>query len=179
MFSIYQTGKQMQKLRIKDTKNMSIAVYQEIQRSEDSKYYHRLHGILMAIKGYDCYTIADIFGQDSTTIQRWVNNFNKKGFAGLSEGERPGRPRSLTAKQWDELGKDLRKPPIELNYNQVSWDGKLMAAHLKKKFKVELGTRQCQRIFNMMGFRLRKPRPVIANASPEAQRALKKTPLNG
>ena len=46
----------------------------------------------------------------------------------------------------------------------------------KKKYKIELGVRQCQRIFNMMGFRLRKPRPVIANADPQAQKAFKKTP---
>lgn len=169
----------MKKLTVKDKKNMAIAVYQEIQRSEDSKYTHRLHGVLMAIKGYDCYAIADVFGQDPTTIQRWVNNFNEKGFAGLTEGERSGRPKRLTEKQWNELGKDLRKQPIQFKYNQVSWDGKLMATHLKKKFKIELGVRQCQRIFNMMGFRLRKPRPVIANANPQDQKALKKTPVNG
>ena len=168
----------MKKLIVKDKKNMAIAVYQAIQRSEDSKYDHRLHGVLMTIKGYDCYTVADIFGQDPTTIQRWVNNFNKKGFAGLTEGDRTGRPKRLTLKQWDELGKDLRKLPIEYKYNQVSWDGKLMATHLKKKFKIELGVRQCQRIFNMMGFRLRKPRPVIANANPQAQKAFKKTSVN-
>lgn len=169
----------MKKLTVKDKKNMAIAVYQEIQRSEDSKYDHRLHGVLMAIKGYDCYTVADIFGQNPTTIQRWVNNFNKNGFAGLSEGERSGRPKSLTEEQWDELSKDLRKRPNDFKYNQVSWDGKLMASHLKKKFEIELGVRQCQRIFNMMGFRLRKPRPVIANANPQAQKAFKKTSVNG
>lgn len=169
----------MRKLTIKDNKNMAIAVYQEIQRSEDSKYDHRLHGVLLAINGFDCYTIGNIFGQDSTTVQRWINNFNKKGFSGLAEGERSGRPKSLTEKQWEELGKDLRKLPSEFKYHQVSWDGKLMAAHLKKKFKIELGVRQCQRIFNMMGFRLRKPRPIIANANPQAQRAFKKTSGNG
>lgn len=169
----------MKKLTVKDTKNMAIAVYQEIQRSEDSKYDHRLHGVLMAIKGYDCYAISRVFGQNPTTIQRWVNNFNKKGFAGLTEGERSGRPKSLTDDQWEKLGRDLRKPPSDFNYNQVSWDGKLMATHLNKKFKIELCVRQCQRIFNMMGFRLRKPRPVIAKANPQAQKDFKKTSIDG
>ena len=114
--------------------------------------------------------------RDPTTVQRWVNSFNKKGFAGLAEGERPGRPRSLTEQQWKSLGRDLRKSPTEFKHEQGLWDGKLMAVHLKKKFQVELGVRQCQRIFNMMGFRLRKPRPVIANADPQAQKAFKKTP---
>jgi transposase len=36
--------------------------------------------------------------------------------------------------------------------------------------------RQCQRLFRQMGFRLRKPRPLIAHADPAAQAAYKKTP---
>jgi transposase len=50
-----------------------------------------------------------------------------------------------------------------------------MSLHLKKKYKVEIGVRQCQRIFNQLGFRLRKPRPVIANADPVALKGFKKT----
>ncbi|MBW1953883.1 MAG: winged helix-turn-helix domain-containing protein, partial [Deltaproteobacteria bacterium] len=37
------------------------------------------------------------------------------------------------------------------------------------------GVRQCQRLFRKMGFRLRKPRPLIAHADPEMQRQYKKT----
>jgi transposase len=169
----------MKALSIRDSKNMEIAIQQEIHRSDDSKYDHRLHGILLMLKGYDCYTIAELFGQAPTTIQRWVNNFNKKGFTGLTEGERPGRPKSLTARQWEKLGEDLRKAPSEYSYDQNFWDGKLLSAHLEKRYKVELGVRQCQRIFNSMGFRQRKPRPIIANADPEAKKAFKKTPDDG
>ncbi|MGH8653570.1 MAG: winged helix-turn-helix domain-containing protein [Gammaproteobacteria bacterium] len=39
--------------------------------------------------------------------------------------------------------------------------------------------RQCQRLFRQMGFRLRKPRPVIAKADPAAQAAFKKTAAPG
>jgi transposase len=44
---------------------------------------------------------------------------------------------------------------------------------------VNLGVRQCQRLFHQLGFRLRKPRPVIARANPEEQQAFKKTPPAG
>ena len=44
-----------------------------------------------------------------------------------------------------------------------------------KSYKIQLGVRQCQRLFRSMGFRRRKPRPLIAPADPEAQRAFKKT----
>jgi transposase len=44
---------------------------------------------------------------------------------------------------------------------------------------VVLGTRQCQRIFRNLGFRLRKPRPLIAKADPEEQEVFKKTAKTG
>lgn len=166
----------MKQLMIKDTKHMQMAIQQEIQRSEESRYDHKLHGILLVANGYDSYQVGDIFGQSSTTIQRWVKRFNEAGFAGLMEVERPGRPRLLTEKQWDEMEKDVRRPPSDFNFIQAFWDGKLLSKHLQKKYKVEIGVRQCQRMFKTMGFRFRKPRPVIANADPLLQRTFKKTP---
>ncbi len=56
------------------------------------------------------------------------------------------------------------------------WDGKLLAHHVAQRYGVPLGVRQCQRLFHHLGFRRRKPRPVIAQADPAAQAAFKKTP---
>lgn len=140
-----------------------------------TRYDHRLHGVLLVSKGFNCYEVSELFGQNPTTVQRWVNSFNKKGFAGLYEGERTGRPRSFDEMQWEELGKDLRKQPKDFGYEQNLWDGKLLSYHVAHCYGIHLGVRQCQRIFNKMGFRHRKPRPVIAQASPEAQAAFKKT----
>jgi len=179
LFSINQKRKQMKQLQLKDSKNMQIAIQQEIHRSDDSKYDHRLHGLLLVLHGFDCYTVGKLFGQHPTTIQRWVKNFNSQGFSGLAEGGKSGRPGSLSEKQWGLLGADLRKAPTDFSYGQNFWDGKLMSAHLEKKYKVEIGVRQCQRIFNSMGFRQRKPRPLIANADPKAKKAFKKTAFDG
>jgi transposase len=39
--------------------------------------------------------------------------------------------------------------------------------------------RQCQRLFRQMGFRLRKPRPQVAQSDPLKVAAVKKTPSPG
>jgi transposase len=168
-------GIAMKQLKVKDPVLMQIAIQQEIQRSEESRYDHKLHGVLLVANGYDSYTIGEMFGQSPTTIQRWVKKFNESGFAGLRDGERAGRPRILSEKQWGQMEKDVRRPPSDFNFIQSFWDGKLLAEHLRKKYKVEIGVRQCQRMFKTMGFRLRKPRPVIANADPLLQKGFKKT----
>ena len=169
----------MKKLQISDRDIMSIAIQQEISRSEEARYDHRLHGVLLVSRGLSCYQVGELFGKHSTTIQRWVNNFEKDGFAGLADFERPGRPRRLTVEQWEAMSQDLRKHPRELGYQQNLWDGKLLSHHLRQCFGVDLGIRQCQRIFRNLGFRLRKPRPLIAKADPDQQEDFKKTAETG
>jgi transposase len=56
----------------------------------------------------------------------------------------------------------------------ISWDGKTLSAFIKRQYGIDLGVRQCQRLFRQLGFRLRKPRPLIAKADPELQEAHKK-----
>ncbi|MGH9861253.1 MAG: helix-turn-helix domain-containing protein, partial [Candidatus Acidiferrales bacterium] len=70
---------------------------------------------------------------------------------------------------------ELRRSPREFGHAANLWDGKVLAEHLKKRHGVSLGVRQCQRLFRRMGFRLRKPRPEVAQADPVRVAAVKKT----
>jgi transposase len=169
----------MRKLEIADADIMRIAIQQEIVRSEESRYDHRLHGLLLITSGQSCSQVAALFGEDRRTVQRWVKAFETQGLDGLREGERPGRPRSLDARQWAALGKDLRRSPAEFGYEAGLWDGKLLSQHLRQRYGVELGVRQCQRIFRDMGFRFRKPRPQVAQSDPAKVTAFKKTAATG
>ena len=147
----------------------------EIRRSEDSRYDHRLHGVLMIAQGMTCPEVAEMLGDSVRTVQYWVKRFDKDGLGGLSEGNRPGRPRTLTEKQMEKIDKALRKRPEDVGLSGNLWDGKTLSAHIKKSYGVSLGARQCQRMFRQLGFRLRKPRPLITHADPETQRAHKKS----
>lgn len=165
----------MRKLQIRDSDVMRIAIQQEIGRSDESRYDHRLHGVLLVANGESCAEVGRQFGEDARTIQRWVGRFEQHGFDGLREGEHPGRPRSLDARQWQRLARDLRRDPRAFGHAQHLWDGKLLGEQLKRHYGVSLGVRQCQRIFNQMGFRLRKPRPQVAQSDPVKVAAFKKT----
>ena len=165
----------MRKLEIKDAEVMRIAVQQEIVRSEESRYDHRLHGILLVCSGLSCAEVAELFGHGRRTIQYWVRRFEESGFAGLGETPRPGRPSLVDKDVRRGVGVDLRLSPREFGYSQNLWDGKLLSHHLSKQYGVQLGARQCRRFFHQLGFRRRKPRPVIAKADQEAQLRYKKT----
>ena len=100
----------MRKLEIADPEIMRIAIQQEIVRSDESRYDHRLHGLLLVAGGHSCQQVAETFGENPRTVQRWVKRFEERGLDGLREGERPGRPATLDAKQWAALGRDMRRP---------------------------------------------------------------------
>jgi transposase len=166
----------MKRLDISDSDVMEIALQNEILRSEEARYCHRLHGVLLVCRGFSSYEVAKMFGQSPTTIQRWVGSFKKNGFAGLKDCEKAGRPHRLTSQQLKSINSALRKSPRDFGYSQNMWDGKLLSHHVEKLHKVPLGVRQCQRLLHQLGFRLRKPRPLLAHADPAKQGTFKKTP---
>ena len=160
----------MKKLVIADPEVMRVTIQQEIARSEEARYDHRLHGLLLITGGQSCQQVAELLGEDRRTVQRWVTRFETHGLEGMREGERPGRPTTLDARQWAALGRDLRRDPGEFGLAGHLWDGRLLSEHLRRRYDVELGVRQCQRIFGQMGFRLRKPRPQVAQVRPRKGR---------
>jgi transposase len=107
-------------------------------------------------------------------VQYWVRRFEQDGLAGLREGERPGRPRRLSDRQLQQVNAALRGSPQEYGLSGNLWDGKTLRAWIERRFGVALGVRRCQYLFRQLGFRLRKPRPLIAQADPEQQRMHKK-----
>lgn len=169
----------MRKLEIANAEVMRIAIQQEIARSDESRYDHRLHGLLLIANGQSCQQVADLFAEDRRTVQRWVRRFEARGLEGLRDRPRSGRPASLDAKQWAAVGRDMRRSPEQFGLVGHLWDGRLLAEHLQRKYKVNLGIRQCQRIFRQMQFRLRKPRPQVAQSDPIKAAALKKTAPSG
>ena len=163
----------MRPLALSDAASI-IGLQQEIHRSEESRYDHRLHGVLLVAQGMTCPEVARLLGDGARSVEYWVHRFERRGLAGLREGERPGRPGRLNAQQVDQINRVLRSKPTDAGMQVNLWDGKTLSAWIEKEYGIELGTRQCQRLFREFGFRLRKPRPVLAKSDAGRQRAHKK-----
>ena len=119
----------MKKLEIADADVMRIAIQQEIQRSDEARYDHRLHGLLLVTGGQSCRQVAHLFDEDPRTVQRWVRTFEQEGFDGLRDGQRSGRPRALSAVQWGiaQTGSAVRPRPIRLGRPPVGRQAPLRA----------------------------------------------------
>ncbi len=147
-----------------------LGLQDEIRRSGEARYDHRLHALLLVARGLTAGEVALHLGESRTAVWSWVRRFNERGLAGLVDGERTGRPPRLSGKQLQKVDRALRSPPPHGGL----WDGKTLAAHIRDTCGIHLGVRQCQRLFRKLGFRLRKPRPMLAHGKPEEQEVFKK-----
>ena len=169
----------MKALTISDTENMVMAIQDEIRRNDASRYDHRLHGVLLVAQGLTCPQVAHLLGDSHRSVVNWVQRFESQGLAGLSEGERSGRPSRLSERQLARVEAALRASPTEYGLTTQMWDGPTLSEFLARHLGVSLKVRQCQRLFRQLGFRLRKPRPQVAQADPQLQKTHKKTPQPG
>jgi transposase len=159
----------MQKLEIKNVDIMKVSIQHEIARSEDSRYDHRLHAVLLVCQGLSCPEVSKILGDSPRTIEYWVKDLNEKGFEGLREEKRSGRPSVIDGTLLSSIDSDLKQNPTSFGYMKNVWDGKMLSHHLKEKYDIKLGVRQCQRLFNQLDFPLKKQCPVIANRDCETK----------
>jgi transposase len=121
----------MRPLRISDTTSV-LGLQQEIQRSEESRYDHRLHGVLLVAQGMTCPEVARLLGDAPRSVEYWVHRFDQRGLAGLTEGERPGRPSRLDDKHVKEINRVLRGKPSDAGMRVNLWDGKTLSAWIDK-----------------------------------------------
>ena len=164
----------MKKATISDAETVIHILQDEIRRSYEARYYHRLHATLLVAQGLSCRNVSELLGDSPRSVAYWVNRFESEGLAGLVDADRPGRPRRLDEQQIDKIQEALRLSPADYGFTANIWDGKLLSHYISQQFGTSIGVRQCQRLFRQLRFRLRKPRPLIAKADPELQRDFKK-----
>ena len=164
----------MKKAKISDAEIAILILQDEIRRSYEARYDHRLHAILMVAQGMSCRQVAQLLGDSSRTVAYWVKRFEADGLSGLADADRPGRPSKLDQRQLQSIEVALRSHPSQYGLAGNLWDGKLLSHFIDQQFGIQLGVRQCQRLFRQLGFRFRKPRPLIAKADAQMQQEFKK-----
>jgi len=164
----------VKRLTIADAASIALGLQDEIRRSEESRYDHRLHGVLLVAQGMSCREVAGLLGDAPRSVENWVHRFEKSGLTGLREGEHSGRPQRLSTDQVAKINVVLRKTPRDVGLSQNLWDGQALSAWIAREYDVSLGVRQCQRLFRRLEFRLRKPRPMIGKGDPAVQQQHKK-----
>jgi len=169
----------IKRITVPDAETFIAAIQDELSRTKEGRYFHRLAVVLHVLRGASAYEASHAFGFSTRAVEYWINRLASNGLNGLWDGKHPGRPSRLSTSQKQRLRKELRRAPRDIGYDQNLWDGVLLSHHLEKNYSVSLSVRQCQRLFHQMGFSLQRPRREASEVSPFQQKAFKKTSPSG
>ena len=167
----------MKRLEVTNKERITSEIQSYFERNEESKFIHRLHGVLLFINKEDesCDSIGALFGNSPRSVSNWIKNINKTGdIESLRSKPQSGRPSRLNSQQKEELKEVLQKNPEDSGMPCNLWDGKSLSSYIKTRYGIDLKVRSCQRLFHTLGFKLKRPRPVVARADEEKKAESKK-----
>ena len=167
----------MKKLTINEPQKIERQIDKLISSDPEGRFIYRLCALKMFINDPASTTesLGKIMQTSPRTIANWINWINLEGSIDiLRDQDKPGRNASLDEVEMSHLKDQIQKHPNESGLDANLWDGKLLSHYIKKKFGKELKVRQCQRIFNKLGFRLKRGRTMVARGDAKAKRAFKK-----
>lgn len=135
----------MQPLTIENPEDVVRDLQDEIRRSAESRYDHRLHAILLITQGWSAREAANWLGDAARTVELWVHRFQEEGLEGLHEVHRPGRPSRLTPEQVSQVQTVLRSIPAEAGLTADAWDSNILSIYLRS-MGIRLKPRQCRNL---------------------------------
>ena len=168
----------MKRLTLNEPKKIERQIDNLISSDPEGRFIYRLCSLKMFLNDPACTTesLGKLMQTSPRTIANWINWINVEGTIDiLRDRDKPGRNSTLNEIEMKHLRDQIQKHPTESGLDANLWDGKSLSHYIKKKFGKELKVRQCQRIFNKLGFRLKRGRTMVAKGNPEDKKALKKT----
>src|SRR5260370_38986522 len=109
----------MRALTIADSANIILELQDEIRRSEESRYDHRLHGVLLVAQGLTCPEVAGLLGDAPRSVEYWVGSFEKSGLAGVRERAQAGEPSRTGGRRMRGINASIRPPPRSMELGRA------------------------------------------------------------
>lgn len=127
-----------------------------INSSNDAKYVLRVALVnFMLAKTASAEELSSLSGIPRRTLTSWVQKVDEYGFESLRAIKQTGRPSRLTEEQIAEIKVAIESDPEDSGYRV--WDGTTLSDYIHDRYGIELGTRQCQRLFHTLGFSRIRP----------------------
>lgn len=76
-------------LMVDDAREMLLALQDEIRRSEEARYDHRLHGVLLVAQGMNAPKVARLLGDGVRTVEYWGRALQPGWFCRLGRRRTP------------------------------------------------------------------------------------------
>ncbi len=85
--------------------------------------------------GYTQQEVADFFGVNVRSVQRWMQAYRERGLRGLKAKPATGRPPKLSAEQQRQVLRWFRRSPREFGFPTELWTAPRVARLIQRKFR--------------------------------------------
>ena len=146
--------------------------------SDESRFLFRVFAVNMVLAGTPASQVGASAGFTKAAVTSWVKTVDEQGFEALRLQKRAGRPAKLNTEQLKNIDAVLQEDPNSHGFKV--WDGSALSAYIKANYGIEIGVRQCQRLFHSLGYSRIRPQPFPSKGyeDTEEREALKKTCRN-
>jgi transposase len=124
----------------------------------------RLHAIALNMEGKTAPEIASILKVHRTKVSIWLRRWQQEGAEGLLEGQRSGRPPSITDHQREKLTDILDSGPVAYGFTTGVWTSPMVARVIEEEFSITYHPAHVSRILHDLGFSVQRPKKALAKA---------------
>ena len=125
--------------------------------TDESRYLFRVFAVNMVLSGTPASQVGASAGFTKAAVTGWVKTVDEQSFEALRPQQRSGRPAKLTEDQLKEIDAVIQTDPKEHGFKV--WNGPSLSSYIKSQYGVEIGIRQCQRLFHSLGYSRIRPQP--------------------
>ncbi|MBI1657413.1 MAG: helix-turn-helix domain-containing protein [Thaumarchaeota archaeon] len=121
-------------------------------KEADERYRRHYDAAIMRKDGSTIGEIADELSIHPGTVMNWLRRMIERG-PGTNYKVRQGRPPKFTAKQLQELERDMKKSPRHYGLDSDDWTSRVVTRHVSARFDVEITPGSMRRIMTRTDMR--------------------------
>jgi transposase len=134
----------------------------KIRCNQKSKFYIRMHVVLLYDDGYSIKAIVQIHYIDEDTVRRYLKIYGDSGIGGLGNFKYKGKHSNLTEAQKKQLIEELKE-------NTYLYSREV-CEYVKKAFGVSYTANAMTKILKKFGFSYKKPKIIPGKANGKKQK---------
>jgi transposase len=132
-----------------------------MKRQEVGRVAMRAHMVLLSVRGYSAFDIAELHDVTHPTVYKWMDRFDEEGPSGLYDREREGRPREIGEEAEAEIRRLLEGNPTEEGQNATRWTTPRIAEHLKRELGIDVHEDTVRDALKRMEYSWTRPRRTL------------------
>jgi len=144
-------------------------LYKDAIKDNQAKISMRLQGILFSLQGKNAPEISKILNVHRSTVNLWIEHWNKYNEYGLLEGQRSGRPTKLNLSDLEKISDIIESGPVAYGLDTGVWTSIIISSIIEDEFNIKYHPGHIRKLLKSLGFSQQRPLIKIYKADKQKQ----------